>query len=319
MRKNDIENWALSVIDRVRAHQPVEDMRVELKTIWPDDPRKAARRIAGHANAARGEPILWLIGVDEGRGLVPGADFAELSSWHSAVVSAFDELAPDITPLNIPVDGVTIVALYFETDRAPYVVKAAEGGAIQREVPWREATGIRSATRGQLLRLLTPLQRKPQAEVIGALAYANEWNDQEGHEFVGWRVDFAFFVTQPSGQETVFPSHACNITLHPDGSKTIGPFQGGLKFRANGEPNVHATQHIVSITGSGIFEAHWVINVALEEDIDKSLGKPLLVDITLSPVNAELHPIVLHTEIPSRVDLGGRSTWAIGRYGFPKS
>ena len=58
-------------------------------------------------------------------------------------------------------------ALYFETDRAPFVVKNQEGGTIQREVPWREATGVKSATRSQLLRLLSPLQRLPSLEVIG--------------------------------------------------------------------------------------------------------------------------------------------------------
>lgn len=49
MRKTDIEFWALSIIERVEKGQPVEDSRVELKGDWID-PKKAARRIAGHAN-----------------------------------------------------------------------------------------------------------------------------------------------------------------------------------------------------------------------------------------------------------------------------
>jgi len=60
MNKNEIENWALRVIDQVQDHQPNEDFRVELKTEWID-PVKAARLIAGQANAAHGEPVLWLI------------------------------------------------------------------------------------------------------------------------------------------------------------------------------------------------------------------------------------------------------------------
>jgi hypothetical protein len=65
MQSHQIEAWALNAIDRVRSGQPNDDARVELEAGWPDDPKKAARRIAGHANAARGTPILWMIGVDE--------------------------------------------------------------------------------------------------------------------------------------------------------------------------------------------------------------------------------------------------------------
>jgi len=41
--------------------QPIEDTRVEVKAVWPSDSNYAARRIPGHANAAGGESILWLI------------------------------------------------------------------------------------------------------------------------------------------------------------------------------------------------------------------------------------------------------------------
>jgi hypothetical protein len=81
MRAHEIESWALATIDRVVRNQPVEDSRVELKAEWPRDPSRAARRLAGHANAARQEPILWLIGVDEGARSVPGADYANLAFW----------------------------------------------------------------------------------------------------------------------------------------------------------------------------------------------------------------------------------------------
>jgi hypothetical protein len=66
-RTHEIESWALNVIDRVLAKQSIEDDRVEAKAIWPDDTKKTARQLAGQANAARGEPILWLIGVEEKR------------------------------------------------------------------------------------------------------------------------------------------------------------------------------------------------------------------------------------------------------------
>lgn len=55
MKTSDIERWALRVIDRVRRNERVEDSSLELKSTWPNDPWKAARQIAGHANAARAE------------------------------------------------------------------------------------------------------------------------------------------------------------------------------------------------------------------------------------------------------------------------
>lgn len=101
MNSLQIESWALRVIDCVNASQSNEDFRVELKRELPE-PNKIARRIAGHANAARGEPILWLIGVDQKDGVV-GADDKDLANWYPAVKSQFDEIAPALTDLNVPV------------------------------------------------------------------------------------------------------------------------------------------------------------------------------------------------------------------------
>lgn len=69
MRTHELENWVLCLIERVNVKQGVEDTRVELKTEWIE-PKKAAWGLAGHANAASGEPVLWVIGVDEDRGVV---------------------------------------------------------------------------------------------------------------------------------------------------------------------------------------------------------------------------------------------------------
>lgn len=169
MNSRQIESWALRVIDCVKKGQPNEDFLVELKRDWIDQ-EKAARRIAGHANAARGENILWLIGVDENQGVI-GVNITDLASWYSTVESCFNELAPRMIPLNIPVDGKTVVALFFETDRAPFVVKnpvygSKGAGAVELEVPWRENTSIRSARCSDLIRLLAPLERLPEIEII---------------------------------------------------------------------------------------------------------------------------------------------------------
>lgn len=59
MNPIQIESWGLRVIDCVKKGQPNEDFLVELKRDWIEK-EKAARRIASHANAARGENISLL-------------------------------------------------------------------------------------------------------------------------------------------------------------------------------------------------------------------------------------------------------------------
>lgn len=175
MRSAEIERWALEIARRVENQQPVEDSRVELKRAWPTNHANAARRIAGHANAARGETVLWLIGIDE-TGSVIGADYNEFSNWISQVESNFDQLAPRRHDVNVPTNsGQTIVAIAFETNRAPFVVKNPHFGSrandpISLEVPWRDGTRVRSATRQELILILADTGSLP------VLLSELEWN-----------------------------------------------------------------------------------------------------------------------------------------------
>jgi hypothetical protein len=211
MKTYQIEYWALKIIERVDSDQPVEDFRVELKADWPP-PEKAARRLAGHANAARGTPILWLIGVDERRGLI-GARHQELSTWFLQVESYFDGLPPQMLDLNIPIANNTVVALYFETKRAPYVVKnpafgSPNSGPIEREVPWREGTRVRSATHTDLIKILSPLQELPDFEIMSGelIGYRMETN----HTITIYlSLDITFYVTPPNYQQIAIPFHRC--------------------------------------------------------------------------------------------------------------
>jgi hypothetical protein len=179
MKNSQIERWALEVIERVEAHQPIEDTRVELKAKWPDDPAKAARRIAGHANAAQGERILWLIGLDEETG-VSGAEYTEMTEWLPRISVQFDSLVPQCHHLNVPTGkGKTVAAFVFETDRAPYVVKnpafgSTKGEGVKFEVPWRDGTQIRSATRSDLIRIFS------NTEALQSLLRELEYNLEVG-------------------------------------------------------------------------------------------------------------------------------------------
>lgn len=172
MRLSDIEAWTHSIVEQVERRDPIEDSRIELKRTWPDDPSKAARRLAGHANAAYGEPILWIIGLDEDDGIV-GAERKEMADWMSGVESQFDGLAPSIQDVVVPCESEVLVALLIDTERAPFVVKnpvagQQGGGPVALEVPWRAGTKVRSARRQDLLRILVPVSRLPNVQFVDA-------------------------------------------------------------------------------------------------------------------------------------------------------
>jgi hypothetical protein len=122
---------------------------------------------------------------------------------------------PAVTHLNVPWGGVTIVALLFETDRAPFVLKnphfgSRENDPIAFEVPWREGTETRSADRSELLRILSPVAELPQFEVLWGRAdgyiYAPENEGGQPPE-VHLSVEAEIYVV-PTGEKTVvIPKH----------------------------------------------------------------------------------------------------------------
>lgn len=215
MRAHEIEAWVLRITDRIRSRQPVEDFRVELKSEWPADTAKAARRLAGHCNAARGEPVLWIIGIDQTTGVV-GADHAELPAWRDQVRTHFASMMPDLLrDLNIHIEDKTVVALLFETDRAPFLVKnpthgEAGGGPIESEVPWRDGTSVRTARREDLLRLLVPIQRLPEVELVDAALTCSqqEWRNPRRQRHV-WELTLALYVVAATRDRTILPVHRC--------------------------------------------------------------------------------------------------------------
>jgi hypothetical protein len=208
MRKHEVEAWALDVIDRVINGQQVEDSRVELKATWIDA-RKAARRIAGHANASRGEPALWLIGVDE-VGAVPGVAESDFADWYARVSACFDDIAPHVTELAIRHGNVTVMALLFDTDRAPFVVKC-EGGGIHREVPYRHGTRCDAATRQQLLRVLSSPDERRDMELVSCLLIANPQGGQKKEFFI--RLTAAVLLLQKQSKQTYLASHRASATV----------------------------------------------------------------------------------------------------------
>jgi hypothetical protein len=134
----------------------------------------------------------------------------ELANWLPAVQSHFDERFCPKLLLNLPVptDGEVVIALYFETDRAPYVVKnpsfnKPHGGPVQYEVPWREGNSTRSAVRVDLLRVLLKAVKRPLVEVRRATMTFSSHSD--GVE--KWNFEVELYGVPKDNSPVVFPSH----------------------------------------------------------------------------------------------------------------
>jgi hypothetical protein len=262
MNSRQIEMWALRVIDAVERAHSHEDSRAELKSAWPHDLPRVARQIAGHANAAGDEPVLWLIGVDEERGVV---DFGpvEFSDWYSRLAAQFDALPPRITPLVVPYNDKRPVALLIETDRAPFVVKnpahnTPGGGPVQWETPWRDGTSIRSARRADLLRLLTPLQRRPDIEVVegyGSAAVPSDNGSPGVPMGLAYWVTIRLYLTPRGDQPLVIPFHRCAGWFTLPGHMHVFPVDA-VKLEPLGGPSVFAegTDYQVMLYGPAMLD-----------------------------------------------------------------
>jgi len=243
MTPGQIEAWAHEVAAAVADGRPVEDSLVELKATWPDDHWKTARRIAGHANAAGGNAVLWLIGLDEQRG-VTGADRLNLANWWPKVQSCFSGASPTVTDVNVTIDnGQTFVALYFECDGRPFVVSMPPGSTTERDVPWREGTRIRSATRSELVRLLGRVSRVGELECRSAEVCGSSRDDG----YVGFSVNANVRVLGGD-----FP-------IHLDVTRSSGSFRSGplvfqltafsIDGRPRNNPNVRRGDTTVTLMG----------------------------------------------------------------------
>lgn len=325
MNSRQIESWALRVIDSVKNDQPNEDFLVELKREWIHG-AKAARRIAGHANAARGENILWLIGIDEklGKQCVIGASANDLASWYPTVEACFDELAPRMIPLNIPIDGLTVVALLFETDRSPFVIKNAAygsqgGGSVELEVPWRENTSVRSARRSEIIRLLSPLETLPEIELrdiklrlypIREVSREPYTGDLIPGKIISYFLELRaeLYIVPKDRRTVVIPFHRCRvefeilgisiwqasqIALNPATGKSL-PNMSSL-----GSLTIRSTSHEIIVDGPGQISLTATLKITSLQDFEQDMQ--LFVSIYLLPTGAD-RSVVLTRNLPCQFE-----------------
>ncbi len=277
MKRMDIERLAYNVLDRIPSHR-VEDSRIELKAELPKNAVKAARRIAAHANASRGEPVFWLIGVDEDTGVIGylGRD-GDLAEWWPQVRREFDSSAPELHDLIISYGEKSVLVLVFSTDGIPFVIKNPvrneQGcGPVELEVPWREGTRVRSAKREELLRLLLPLQTLPEVQILGAkLALHNETPTLLTNA-PHWAGTLTVFIVPKTNMSFVVAGHLSHIAVAENIDITERPVLGLITFRPESlkygggrdtSPNLLASRHNLIVNGPGEVCVDFGINLNL--------------------------------------------------------
>ncbi len=244
MRTTEVEQWCARVIDHLERGLRVEDDRVELKRQLPaGDPLDIARRIAGHANQARADRILWIIGAVEDphprvSGSAPGE--ADAAAWWSPIEAKFDDVAPSPVFAHVTVDvGRSVLAIGFDTSRLPYVIRLPNDRP-NREVPWREGTRTRSANRFDLLRLLTPVAARPRFTLLQGHAFARLERRQadprkEEERFVGWQGSISYYID--CAESLIIPDHRSTaVFVTPSLRLDLGltPYVGGGRWLMSG-------------------------------------------------------------------------------------
>lgn len=182
MRIVDLEALVQSAVEARQAGRPFEDDRLEFKSEWVD-PAKAARQIAGLANALRGTPIVYVVGVEED-GTVIGPGSVDPSDWVAQVHASFDSTPPELLRhINVQVGDKpqdTVAALVFDTELFPYVM-VVQGVSDRREVPIRVGTATKSANRYQLVRMLQPTLALPALK-LSEVSISASWLDTPVHK-----------------------------------------------------------------------------------------------------------------------------------------
>ena len=304
-RRHEIELLANQVIARVRSGQPAEDdTLVELKTEWPKDPSRAARRIAAHANSARGERVVWLLGVDEKSRSVPGVPVTEPAQWWEQVRSHFEyRWSPGMQMVIVPHDAVAVVALVFDTTGAPFVIK----NKAEFEVPWREGTLTRSARRAEILQILSPMARRPDYELRrGSLQYQVFDREFEPLHFV---LELTIYVTPANDRTLVLPYHRMKAAVFSQSEKEIFEFDTFVGVNTDTEIAFHSghvrvTSSEAILTGPGqlVLRAEGSGDWIETGDIEQSCQLRFLIrpagDVAATKI---VHPFArIRTETPNQ-------------------
>ena len=298
-----LEVRVMSILDRVEQGQRIEDSTVELKSNFIN-PVKAAEVLAGHANAALGEQLLWLIGVDEKQGAVVGIDQTELKDWLSKVNKTFDEIAPTlIKDLVVPRNGLSVLALVFETDRAPYVVK--HDNKPQRWVPWRYGADTQPAKRSDLLRMLLPTIKSPKIEVQQGF-FTGAANAEPSIFKVFVRL---YLIPATSSEVVTIPSHKIKgILVFPEESYKISSESTvRVETLERAEQTIQINKHMSTKEGRSKYVGQELIFCDIPKTVQlyqifRAKESPISLSLTPIPINAPYKKLQATYELELTVD-----------------
>jgi hypothetical protein len=306
MDTSDIEAWAVEVVQRLKSGAQIEDRRVELKREWPEPEAgsyaRAARRLAGLANANHPENVLWLVGLDEKQRQIPGAGSADTASWWAGVGSCFEGDPPELADVVVAVDGCTVVALCFGTGAAPFIVKnplfgTSAGQVIESEVPWRDGTRVRTIRKNELRTLLSPRITAPEIVVRSAGLTLHPPAGSEGGSSRRWSGQMVWAVesivpkrlTLPLYRMTLrieFPDHGYVADMEP-------AFMDARSLRSSdGAPDVRYVGDYVVIDGPGIIQTHVMQRGDPPPLPAAALGSPATITLTMPAPGLKL-PVVV--------------------------
>lgn len=184
-----------------------------------------------------------------------------MSNWWKSITSEFDGTTPELTHLNVRFDEQTVVALLFETERRPFVVRnplhgKPGGGPISLEVPWREVSSTRTARRIDLLKMLAPLSKKPSFEALdGRLVIAEKAGPSSYKASGGLWLDI--YVVPADSNQLVIPLHKCEVRLQFGGVDKYYVLNGlhfkGSKVTADVSHTITYTRSELTVDGPGRF------------------------------------------------------------------
>ncbi len=304
MHATDLDAIVRDVLARIEAKQHVEDSRIELKSAWPN-PQKAARRIAGHANAGRGAPVLWIIGIDEKRGLV-GCEHTATHNWWAQVASYFDAVVPALRDRAVSVGGKSAVALEFGTDHAPYVVKTSQS-PVTKEIPWREATAIRTATRSELLSVFRPLRFLPSVEMIRGHLWAKSIRPPEGNELCSCSLQLEIVLSPVKGERLVIPRHLNKGVLWTSFGTSVPLDKIKIHPHDPDSVFVRQDQHHLAVDGGARLI---VAGVAKTENMDALIAASIRTHVEIAMLDTP-RPLVLASTfvLPPKGSPAWRKNW----------
>ncbi len=297
----DLEFLGLRQMERIERGEAPET-GCDFMLTWPK-PALAARRLAGMANTARGNPLLWIIGLDR-HGKRRRCDLSGLTKWQVSLRPHFDGLMPEMHGLAVTgSDGASCVVLGIETTRAPFVVRMKSPvGAL--EVPWfdREQREVRSASRLDLVRLFTPLGELPHFEVLEAeLTFFRNVHARTKATY-RWTLDAALYIVPRGDARIVVPLHGCRASVEiPQANFS----SRGMEIHLTADkqsPGVRVTESALLIEGMGRV---FFYCVGTTETPDLPWHEPARFNVEISPAGAEIAAVVaadLRTE-PTIADI----------------